>query len=174
MQIVLITGISSGIGKALTQKFLKEGYFVMGTSMDGEVDFTDNNLKIFQLDLSIPESILECVKKVKESGKKIDILINNAGALFDGEETSVIVSNLRKTLEVDLIGTIDFTERLLTLISEEGCIINISSAAGSLGNMQRRQEKEYLAEEAKKGISRSALHPHNYSTYKIAKCALNM
>lgn len=53
-------------------------------------------------------------------------------------------------------------------MSEDGHIVNTSSAAGSLGDMQKRQNPEYLKEEAKEGASRSAINPDYYPSYKIS------
>lgn len=173
MKTVLITGISKGIGQALAQKFIKEGFDVAGTVFGGEsTDFfsqddqNDQNnsgghLSVFKLDLSSPESIIDCANKIIATlgnEKKIDILINNAGALYDEDETSVVIEKLRKTLEVNLIGPIDFTEKLIPHISSGGHIVNISSSAGSL-------ERATHAE---------SHHPYHYPSYKISKTALNM
>ena len=132
MKNVLITGVGKGIGKALAQKFLKEGYFVVGTSVSGQTDFSDENLIVYKLDLASEESIVECSSAISKSGKKIDILINNAGVLLDEDETVVVAEKLTKTLQVNLIGTIDFTEHILSEINKGGHIKNISSTAGSL------------------------------------------
>ena len=174
MKTVLITGISKGIGKALAQKYLTEGYSVFGTSKKGEVDFSNDNLKVFKLDLSISQSIKDCVAEIANLGVKIDILHNNAGIMVDGESTEVVIDNLRKTLDVNLIGTIDLTEQIIPLMSEDGHIVNTSSAAGSLRDMQKRQNEEYLKEEAREGVSRSAINPDYYPSYKISKASLNM
>lgn len=157
MRVVLITGISRGIGKALAKKFLTEGCFVLGTSVSGDVDYTDQNLVVFQLDLSSAESISQCVQAISQSEKKIDILINNAGILNDEDNTAVVIEKLRKTLEVNLIGTVDFTERIIPLMNNGGHIINISSTAGSLEQV---------------GCTSHFLG--YYPSYKISKAALNM
>ncbi len=158
MKTVLITGIGKGIGKALAEKFLAEGFDVLGTVYAGSA-WDAEHLQTFTLDLSSPESITECVRAIGETGKKIDILVNNAGGLFDEDETVVVVDKLRKTLEVNLIGTIDFTEHVLPLMNTGGHIVNISSTAGSL------QRAEFP----------SASHePLHYPAYKISKAALNM
>lgn len=154
---VLITGTSKGIGKALTQKFLAEGHFVIGTYLS-EAPLPDRNSVFYQLDLSSPKSIAKCSEQIVASGKKIDILINNAGVLLDEEETGVVVDLLRKTLEINLIGTIDFAERMIPLLNNGGHVLNISSTAGSLE----------LAGEAK------SHYPYHYPAYKISKSALNM
>ena len=151
---IFITGISRGIGKALAEKFIKEGYKVIGTSTSGKSDLKDKSLTMLKLDLSSPKSIEECVKEFKKLNKKIDILVNNAG-IWSGEEKDpqlLDLNHLRKVLEVNLFGTIDLTERLLTSIYDTGKIMNISSRAGSLN-------KIYHAD---------------YPDYSISKTALNM
>ncbi|MBI2013403.1 MAG: SDR family NAD(P)-dependent oxidoreductase [Candidatus Colwellbacteria bacterium] len=157
MRVVVITGIDKGIGKALAEKFLKEGDFVIGT-YHKSIDFKDENLVALSLDLNNPQSISDCVDKIKSLGKKIDILINNAGVLLDEYDATVIVEKLRATLEVNLIGTIDFTERLIPLIARGGHIINITSRAGSLD----------------KTIKGESHFPGYYPSYKMSKAALNM
>jgi len=157
MQTILITGVDSGIGKATALKFLDEGYFVIGTSLAEQVDYSHDNLKVFHMNLLLEEDIDNCVSQIKDLGKKIDIFINNAGAMIDTDEEKVVIEKLRKTLEINLIGTIDLTEKLLSEINEGGHIINISSSAGSL---------------AKTGISSHKIG--YYPSYKISKAALNM
>jgi len=152
MKRVIITGASRGIGKALAQKFLKEGYGVIGTSIDGTLDYSHDNLEVVQLDLLDSQSILKSSSIICNIEQGIDILINNAGALFDNGEGEIVIDKLRKTLEINLIGPIDFTQRVLGKINNGGHIINISSTAGSLGS----------------------IHHTNYSSYKISKAGLNM
>jgi NAD(P)-dependent dehydrogenase (short-subunit alcohol dehydrogenase family) len=152
MKTVFITGISRGIGRGLALKFLKEGYFVIGTSITGNADFSDNNLKVFELDLYDDKKIEKCADEVKSFGKQIDIHINNAGVLLDEGEPNIVIDKLRRTLQVNLIGAIDITQRLLPIIREGGHIVNISSSAGSLANV----------------------HHSDYPAYKISKAALNM
>ncbi len=153
MKTILITGISRGIGKAIAQKFLDNGDFVIGTSTTGISNWSHANLNLLKLDLSDSRSIQECSEGLVMLNKNIDILINNAGAWFEEEyEPKTDIEKLRKTLEVNLIGVVDFTERVIPQMNEGGHIINISSRAGSL---------DYI---------RHTKHP----AYKISKVALNM
>lgn len=158
MKNVLITGVSRGIGKALAQKFLAEGYFVIGTSTSGTVDFNNTNLVTYKLDLSSSKSIVECATEITKFGKKIDICMNNAGALFDDDETTIVIEKLRKTLEVNLIGTIDFAEQILPLVNNGGHIVFTSSSAGSISHTGHD----------------GAHFEGYYPAYKISKAALNM
>jgi NAD(P)-dependent dehydrogenase (short-subunit alcohol dehydrogenase family) len=162
MKTVLITGIGRGIGKATADKFLAEGYFVIGTTYNSKsapAAATTANLKTYTLDLSDPASIKKCADEIKSSGMKIDILINNSGIIADDGETTLIPEKLRTTLEVNLIGTADFTERLIPAMTKGGHIVFISSAAGSILDMDDVM---------------SSHHPYFYPAYKISKAALNM
>lgn len=158
MKTAVITGISKGIGKALAHKFLAGGYRVVGTSITGVVDFSHENLAVVKLDLRDPASIRACAKHIQTLSEHIDILINNAGVLLDEDETKVLADKLRDTLEVNLIGTIDFTEQVISQIDSGGHIVNVSSTAGSL-------------ELVDDPVSHFPLH---YPAYKISKAALNM
>lgn len=159
MASVLITGVGGGIGKALAEKFLAEGHTVAGTSRGGLSPIANQNLAIYPLDLSVPQNIANCARKLSESGSKFDILVNNAGVLLDDEETVVRVDKLRGTLEVNLIGTVDFTERIIPLMQTGGHIVNISSQAGSLSDVENFTHSHA---------------PLRYPAYKISKAALNM
>lgn len=155
MKTILITGIGRGIGRALAERFLENGDFVIGTSTSGASPIGHERLLTVQLDLAISESIAACAKSVIDSGKSIDVLINNAGIWSGVEENPTIrVDFLRKVLEVNLFGTVDFTERIIPLMNNGGHIVNISSRMGSL-------------EFTKVGYI-------DWPDYKISKTALNM
>lgn len=155
MKTVLITGASRGIGKALTERFLDNGDSVIGTSTSGKGTFEHKNLKFFQLDLSDSVSIEKSIKLITDFKGSIDILINNAGIAVEEENDNaiIVVDYLRRILEVNLIGTVDFTERIIPHIKLGGQIVNISSRAGSLGHTRYKM---------------------NYPGYRISKAALNM
>jgi NAD(P)-dependent dehydrogenase (short-subunit alcohol dehydrogenase family) len=155
MKTIVITGISRGIGKALAEIFLSNDYFVIGTSTSGHTDLSHQNLFTLPLDLSSPESINYAVNIIINLNKGIDILINNAGVCVDENNDYVDISLLRKTLEINLFGTIDFTEKLIPLLNQNGHILNMSSSAGSLSH-------------------NTADDDHMYPAYRISKTALNM
>ncbi len=134
MKTIVITGASRGIGKATARRFLDEGWFVIGTSTSGNTIFNDANFKSVVLDYLKPETIPVAVGEVKNVAKSIDVLLNNAGVVFDLPDTAVDILKLRKTLEVDLIGHIDLTERLLSLIAKGGHIINVGSCSAVLND----------------------------------------
>jgi NAD(P)-dependent dehydrogenase (short-subunit alcohol dehydrogenase family) len=153
MKTVLITGASRGIGRATAEKFLAEGWFVIGTSTSGKIDIDSPNLSVVQLDLSNSKSIAGAIVAVKTLGIDVDVLVNNAGInVEEWEELVLDVGRLRETLEVNLIGTVDFTEKVITAFSSIENIVNISSMSGALGD----ENDGYMP------------------AYKISKVALNM
>ena len=113
MRTIFISGINKGLGRALAEKFLTAGDFVIGTSTTGTTDYPNKNLVVFFLDFYKRETIDDCIQEVKRLNKHIDILINNAGVLKDEDETSVVIEKLRATLEVNLFGHIQITEALI-------------------------------------------------------------
>jgi NAD(P)-dependent dehydrogenase (short-subunit alcohol dehydrogenase family) len=151
MKTVIITGVSRGIGKVAAEKFLNEGWRVVGVSKSGKATIRHAALTIYPADLSSTSSIRDFVKLVVASGLKADVLVNNAGILVDHDPGGDL-SILRTTLEVNLIGLIDLTEHLLPNINNGGHIISLSSGLGSLTD-------------ATNGA---------YSSYRISKVAINM
>ncbi|MBR6948574.1 MAG: SDR family oxidoreductase [Bacilli bacterium] len=108
---VLVTGSSNGIGKAITEKFLKENHEVIGIDIDKQTIFNDNYTHIQESILSnnLPEF------------NDIDILINNAG-----------VQNSIDDIDVNLKGTINITEKY-GLNKNIKSIIFIASASATTG-----------------------------------------
>jgi NAD(P)-dependent dehydrogenase (short-subunit alcohol dehydrogenase family) len=155
MKTIVITGVSRGIGQALAERFLQNGDFVIGTSTSGQATIEYENLIVLPLDLANRASIESCAASIQSLNKPIDILINNAGIWSGVDENPTIrVDLLRKVLEVNLFGTIEFTERITPRLSVGSHIVNISSRMGSLK----------LCDE----------FGTNWPDYKISKCALNM
>lgn len=134
MRIAVITGANRGIGRALAEKFLQSSYFVIGTSREGIADFSHGNLLMLPLDLADAESRAACARKIIARAQSIDVLINNAGIFDERDEGPLVnIEALRATLEVNLIGTIDFTERVVSVLAGGGHLVNVSSRRGSCG-----------------------------------------
>lgn len=149
---VLITGVSKGIGKSLTSKMLADHYFVIGTSRDGNLkEFEDENFYALALDLSNRESIEKAHQTIFENFQKIDILINNAGVGPDLGFQEPDRNSFQQTFEVNVSGTVFFTEPLIKLLPENGKIINITSRMGSMDECETSDSIAYR-------MSKSALN----------------
>ncbi len=136
-KIWLITGISSGLGKAIAEAVIDSGGFVVGTMRQQlQVDVFNNLHKddalAVRADITQKEEIDELVKTVTEKFGRIDVLVNNAGVGFAGaiEETSD--EETRAVFEANFFGTLNLTRAILPLFraQKSGRIIQISSHGG--------------------------------------------
>jgi len=169
---VLITGASRGIGFALTKLFLEKGYKVIGACRNGKIDnLSHPNLDIIELDLSNSSSIKDVAKILKKKSK-IDILINNAGIGPDLDLDLPTEESFKQTFDVNVIGTVLFTELLIEIINKGGSIVNISSEMGSIENCKRIDSVAYrmsksalnmytkiLSNRLKSGLRVVSIHP---------------
>jgi len=136
-KIWFISGISSGLGKAIAQTAIEHGDFVIGTFRNQkQADVFNNQYKskamALLLDLTKPEQIDNAFQFIKEKYGRIDVLVNNAGFGFAGaiEETSS--EEAREVFEANFFGTLKLTQIFLPLFRKQkyGHIIQISSHGG--------------------------------------------
>lgn len=153
MKTVIITGVSRGIGLATAQRFLKEGWRVIGTYNENHIPLDASNLVPVELDLASTESISHAAEEIKKVASQIEVLVNNAGIILDALNLGVDLGKVRKTFEVDLFGVIDFTERLLPAMAASSHIINVDSQYGSFS---------------------FPIDEDSSASYRLAKAALNM
>ena len=141
-KVVIITGASSGIGKALVYEFAKLGAKIaMGARNLDELHKIETDLKSRGVDaLSVQTDVTreaDCknlIEKTVERFGKIDILVNNAGismrALFEDLELDVI----RRLMDVNFWGTVYCTKFALPyILKAKGSLVGIISVAGFLG-----------------------------------------
>jgi short-subunit dehydrogenase len=140
-KVFVITGASSGIGKALAEAALRAGALVAVCARDLDKlqrAFLQNkyagSILPFQADVSQESDCREFINAVVEKWSRIDILINNAGmsmrALFHDLDLDV----LKRLMDVNFWGTVYATKYALPFIKKEkGSIIGISSIAGYRG-----------------------------------------
>jgi NAD(P)-dependent dehydrogenase (short-subunit alcohol dehydrogenase family) len=147
MKIAIITGISRGIGKAVAEKFLNEGFRVIGLSVSGNYPFQHKYLAVHKIDLANPVGIKRFAEIIEDQKEKIDIVINNAGISIDKSST-ISVEILKRTLDVNLYGLIQLTEQLIPFVNKGGHIINLSSGLGSLSDATNSYSPSYRISKA--------------------------
>ena len=127
-QVVIITGASSGIGKATALLFAENGYHVYGVARK---DFSLPNVTTVLGDVSSQEDMKNVVDFVLKQEGKIDILINNAGFGISGASEFSKVDDIRKIFDVNFIGAVTLTQLVLPHMRrrKQGRIINTSSVA---------------------------------------------
>lgn len=132
---VLITGSSSGIGKATAIQFANEGWNVAATmrSPEKEKELTEiPNIKIFKLDVSDSEAVEKVVNKVIEEYKVIDVLVNNAGFGVDGVFEEIDDQTIEKQFNTNVFGLMRMTRSVIPHMrkNNRGVIIQIASMGG--------------------------------------------
>jgi len=140
--VVLVTGASSGIGKAIAELLAKEGFKVYGTSRkqewsDVESDKTEPNtasgfLKIIPLDVCSEESVKKAVDYVFQREGSLDVLINNAGFGIAGAIEDTSLEEAHRQFDVNFFGVHRMCRTVLPIMrsQKKGLIVNIGSVAG--------------------------------------------
>jgi NAD(P)-dependent dehydrogenase (short-subunit alcohol dehydrogenase family) len=133
-KVALITGVSSGIGRATAQLFAERGAFVFGTVRDVARTHSFTGAELIRLDVTDSGSVSIAVETALQKNGKIDILINNAGYSIAGalEETSIEEAHL--LFETNFFGALRVTQAVLPSMRSHGYgrIVNISSMFGVL------------------------------------------
>ncbi len=141
-KVVIITGASSGIGKALAKEFAKrKAKIVLAARNEDKLNQLGDQLKkespdilVCKTDVSKEDDCKALINKTVEKFGRIDIMINNAGlsmrALFENADLAVI----RKLMDVNFWGTVYCTKFALPyVLKSKGSIVGVSSIAGYKG-----------------------------------------
>jgi len=132
----LITGASSGIGKAIAKQLIADGHttIVAARSFDKMADLEALGAHRFRLDIANEENVESVVQNIIETYGGVDVLVNNAGFGCYGAVEDVPIADARYQFDVNLFGLARLTQLLLPKMREKGAgrIINISSMGGKI------------------------------------------
>jgi short-subunit dehydrogenase len=137
-KVILITGASSGIGKAIGDFLTINGFKVYGTSRESS-NYLNSNFELLDLDVKNLESINSCVEKIIKIEGKIDVLINNAGVGITGPLEEIPENEIENNFKTNFFGPINVIKCILPKmrLNNEGLIINITSVAADVGTPYR-------------------------------------
>ena len=133
-QIALVTGASSGIGKATAERLATAGYEVYGTSRRG-AQTGQQSFGMLPLDVTSDDSVKAAVNELIRLEGRIDLLVNNAGfgvAPAGAEESSI--EQARSIFDTNFFGIVRMTRAVVLHMRRQGGgrIINIGSVLGFL------------------------------------------
>jgi NAD(P)-dependent dehydrogenase (short-subunit alcohol dehydrogenase family) len=134
---ILITGCSSGIGKATVEYAAARGHTVLASAphIDLLVDIPDQAAAKYVIDVCVEDSIRTAIEAATEQFGAIDVLINNAGYCQAGPVELVSADKVERQFQVNVFGPLALIRHVAPLMRANGggCIINLSSMLGLLG-----------------------------------------
>ena len=140
-KVVLVTGSSRGIGKATVIEFASKGYNVVinYNSSDKEAndlkDYVEKNFNVKALsikaDVSNEEEVKNMITNTLNEFGRVDVLVNNAGIVYDRDFKDIKVEEFKRTLEVNVIGAFIVAREVSKYMKKGSSIVNVSSTNGT-------------------------------------------
>ncbi len=148
-RIVLVTGANRGIGRAIARRFLAAGDTVVATVrsaggerelrevLEGEAGAKGSRLLVERCDVRERAQVERLAERVRERFGRVDVLVNNA-AVFEERDFALRADELdpellRRTLDVNVVGTATVCVAILPLLPRGGRVVNLSSDLGQFG-----------------------------------------
>jgi NAD(P)-dependent dehydrogenase (short-subunit alcohol dehydrogenase family) len=133
---VLITGCSTGIGRATAEHLAAKGHTVYATArkLESIADLADKGCRTLPLDVTSEESMRAAVETVEQAEGSVGALVNNAGYSQSGAIETIPLDSIRAQFETNVFGLIRMCQLVLPNMREQGHgrIVNISSMGGRL------------------------------------------
>jgi short-subunit dehydrogenase len=134
-KVALVTGVSSGIGRAVALLLSSRGFRVFGTvrRLSGS-DTSTGNLELIQLDVRDERSVEACAQSVLDRANRIDVVVNNAGHTLVGAQEETGIEEAKQLFDTNFFGVLRVNKTFLPAMRKQrsGRIINIGSMTGFL------------------------------------------
>ncbi|MDQ4040754.1 MAG: oxidoreductase [Actinomycetota bacterium] len=133
---VLITGCSTGIGRATAERLAEHGWNVYASARRPEsiADLQENGCRTLALDVNDEHSMAAAVRAVEEAEGAVGVLVNNAGYSQSGAVETVPLDEVRRQFETNVFGLVRMCQLVLPGMRRQGFgrIVNVSSMGGKL------------------------------------------
>ncbi len=140
-KVVFVTGAAKGIGKAIADRFLCNGYRVAYGYFHTQIEKeSHSDIITIQVDIQSRDSVIKAISHAeKHFGTSIDILVNNAGIAQEKDFLTITEQDWKTMLNTNLGGAFRFTQEVLPSMIEKkwGRVINISSIGGQWGGFNQ-------------------------------------
>ncbi|WNV06301.1 oxidoreductase [Candidatus Methylospira mobilis] len=132
--VVIVTGVSSGIGRAAAEKFAQQGCQVFGTVRSIAKAQAIPEVTLVEMDVRDDASVQKGIQSVIDQSKQIDVLVNNAGILLSGSVEETSITEAASLFDTNVLGLLRVTKAVLPHMRAQrsGRIVNVSSVLGFL------------------------------------------
>ena len=134
-KIALMTGVSSGIGRATATLLSGRGFRVFGTMRRlGEPEGQLGAVEVIRLDVRDEQSVRSCVQTVLDRAGRIDALVNNAAYALIGSSEETSIEEAKELFETNFFGALRMAQAVQPIMRKQGYgrIVNIGSVVGFL------------------------------------------
>ncbi|MBL7952283.1 MAG: SDR family oxidoreductase [Flavobacteriales bacterium] len=176
-KVVLITGASSGLGKAIGLRLAKAGHTVFGTSRQPQLNDGHGAFPFVAMDVTNDRSVNEAVAEVLQRAERLDVVINNAGLGIQGPAEDISAELAQRLLDTNVLGPHRVCRAALPHMRKQGSglIVNITSVAGNFGLPYRsfysaskaaleRYTEALSTEVARFGVKALTVQPGEFNT----------
>lgn len=135
-KVIIVTGASSGIGKATALQLIKEGHTVYGAARRVEKmnDLALAGGQAVEIDVTNHDQVHTEIQKIIKAEGRIDVLVNNAGYAVYGPIEEISYEQAKQQFDVNLFGLAEVTKAVLPTMRSQGggTIVNVSSVGGKI------------------------------------------
>jgi len=138
MKHVVITGTSRGMGFEMVKMFSEAGHDVIALSRNPESlqALGLKNVQVIACDITKEEELKKIGVHIEGTWKKVDILINNAGAILNKSFAETTLSEFKAVYNTNVFGVAELIKQILPFLNSNSHVINISSMGGVQGSMK--------------------------------------
>jgi len=133
-KVVVVTGVSSGIGRVAAEKFAKLGCQVFGTVRSIAKATPIAGVELVEMDVRDDASVERGIQSIIDRAKRIDVLVNNAGVAMLGATEETSIAEATAMFDTNVLGTLRTSKAVLPHMRAQrsGRIVNLSSVLGFL------------------------------------------
>ena len=132
--VVVVTGVSSGIGRAAAERFAKRGCRVFGSVRNTAKAQPIAGVELVEMDIRDQASVQQGVQAIIAQAGRIDVLVNSAGVTLLGATEETSIAEAQSLFDTNVLGILRTTQAVLPQMREQGTgrIVNVSSVLGFL------------------------------------------
>ncbi|WP_429496105.1 oxidoreductase [Paraburkholderia youngii] len=133
-KVVVVTGVSSGIGRATAQKFASRGCRVFGTVRNATTAQSIPGVVLVEMDVRNDASVQRAIQSVIAEATRIDVLVNSAGVTLLGATEETSIAEAQSLFDTNVFGILRTTQAVLPHMRSQrsGRVVNVSSVLGFL------------------------------------------